>query len=94
MREMGEHWRVDEWTQAPIEAESLMMSARGKSTELTGGVKHHVQNVWQHVGGGARQRREPDEKLWQKEDREDKAYVTAMMMMAFLMIGLTAIAGI
>ena len=70
------------------------MTARRKATEITGGVKHHVQNVWQHVGGGDRQRREPDEKEWQKEDREDKAYVTAMMMMAFLMMGLTAIAGI
>ena len=44
--------------------------------------------VWQQVGGGDRQRREPDEKEWQKEDREDKAYVAAMTMMEFLMMGL------
>ena len=64
MRKMGEHWRVDGWTQAPVEAEGVMTTAGRKATEITGGVKHHVQNVWQHVGGGDRQRREPDEKEW------------------------------
>ena len=68
--------------------------SKEEAAELTGGVKHHAQNVWQHVGGGDKQKREPDEKKLQKEDREDKAYVTTMMVMAFLMMGLTAMAGI
>ena len=94
MKKEGDHWKVDGWTSVPVEAKGAMMAARRKATGLTstGGVKHHVQNVWQHVGGGDRQRRETDEKEWQKEDREDKAYVTTMMVMAFLMMGLTAIA--
>ena len=61
---------------------------------MTGGVNHLAQNVWQHVGRGGQQKREPDEKEWQKEDREDKACVTATMVMAFLMMGLTAMARI
>ena len=66
----------------------------GSRVMLTRGVKYHAQNVWQHVGGGAKEETESDEKRWQTEDREDKAYVTAMTVMAFLMTGLTAMAGI
>ena len=36
--------------------------------------------------------KEPDEKELQREDREEKAYVTAVMIMAILMMGLTAMA--
>ena len=46
------------------------------------------------MGGKDRQTREPDEKKWQKEGGEDEVYATAMMVMAFLMMELTAIAGI
>ena len=84
MRKMGGRWRVDGWAQASVEAEGVMKEARRKATKLTGEVKHHAQNAWQHVGGGDRQKREADEKEWQREDREDKAYVTPMMVMAFL----------
>ena len=46
MSKMGEHWKIDGWAQAPVEAESAMKAAKQKATELTGGVKRHAQNVW------------------------------------------------
>ena len=36
---------------------------------------------------------EPDEKECQKENREDTAYLAAVMVMVFLMVGLTTMAG-
>ena len=67
---------------------------KGVVTGLTEGARYHAETVWQHMGGGEKTELKPGEKIWQKADREDKAYMAVIMIMAMLMMGLAAAAGV
>ena len=96
LRKVGEQWRVDGWRSNETETETqrLVGPMKGVVTGLTEGAGYHAENVWQHMGGGEKTELKPGEKIWQKEDREDKAYMAVIMIMAMLMMGLAAAAGV
>ena len=96
LRKVGEQWRVDGWRSNETETQTqrLVGSVKGVVTGLTEGARYHAENVWQHMGGGEKTELKPGEKIWQKADREDKVYMAVIMIMAMLMMGLAAAAGV